>query len=75
MHVIDLAQAEAHFAELLGRVQAGEEILVTRADVPVARIMPAALQTKRPRFGAGKDLLRVGNDFDEPLADFAPYAG
>jgi hypothetical protein len=39
--------------------------------VPVARIMPAAPEPKRPRFGAcaGKDLLRVGNDFDEPLAD------
>ncbi len=48
---------------------------MTPADVPVARIMPAAPQTKRPRFGAGKDLLRVGNDFDEPLEDFAPYAG
>jgi prevent-host-death family protein len=75
MHVIDFAQAEAHFAELLGRVQAGEEIVVTRADVPVARIMPAAPQTKRPRFGAGKDLLRTGSDFDEPLADFTPYTG
>jgi prevent-host-death family protein len=73
MHVIDFAQAQAQFAELLGRVQAGEEILVTRADVPVARIMPAALQPKRPCFGAAKGLLRVGSDFDEPLADFAPY--
>ena len=72
MHVIDFAQAEARFAELLGRVQAGEEILVTRADVPVARIVPAAPQTKRPRFGAGKDLLSVGNDFDEAVAAFAP---
>lgn len=75
MHVIDFAQAEAHVSELLGRVQAGEEILVTRADVPVARIMPAGPQQKRPRFGAAKDLLRVSDDFDEPLADFASYTG
>jgi hypothetical protein len=27
------------------------------------------------RYGAGKDLLRAGSDFDEPLADFAPYTG
>jgi prevent-host-death family protein len=75
MHVVDFAQAEARFAELLERVQAGEEILVTRANVPVARITPAAPRCNRPRFGAGKDLLRVGADFDEPLADFAPYTG
>lgn len=75
MHVSDFAQAQAQFAELLGRVQAGEEIVVTRADVPVARITPAVPQQKRPRFGAAKGLLRVGNDFDEPLADFAQYTG
>ena len=68
MHVIDFAQAEAHFAELLRRVQAGKEIVVMRADVPVARITPVAPQTKRPRFGAGKGQLRAGSDFEEPLA-------
>lgn len=75
MHVVDFAQAEARFAELLGRVQAGEEVIVTRANVPVARITPAVPRNNRPRFGAAKDLFRVAADFDEPLADFAPYAG
>ena len=75
MHVVDFAQAEARFAELMGRVQAGEEVLVTRANVPVARILPAAPRYNRPRFGAAKDLFRVAADLDEPLADFAPYTG
>jgi prevent-host-death family protein len=75
MHVVDLAQAEASFAELLGRVQAGEEVIVTRGNVPVARITPATPRTNRPRFGAAKNLFRVAADFDEPLADFAPYTG
>jgi len=75
MHVVDFAQAEARFAELLSRVQAGEEILVTRANVPVARITPATPRHNRPRFGAAKDLFRVADDFDEPLEDFAPYTG
>jgi antitoxin (DNA-binding transcriptional repressor) of toxin-antitoxin stability system len=48
---------------------------VTRANVPVARITPAAPRHNRPRFGAAKDLFRVAADFDEPLADFAPYTG
>lgn len=39
------------------------------------RAMPAGPQPNRPRFGARKDLLRSGTDFDEPLADFAPYTG
>jgi prevent-host-death family protein len=73
MHVVDFAQAEARFAELLGRVQAGEEVIVTRANVPIARITPAAPSQNRPRFGAAKELLRVAEDFDAPLADFAAY--
>ena len=32
--------AKVHFGELLGRVQQGEEILITRYDKPVARIVP-----------------------------------
>ena len=52
MHVVDVAQAEARFAELLGRVQAGEEVLLTRADEPVARLLPAGTSSRRPRFGA-----------------------
>lgn len=73
MHVVDVAQAEARFAELLGRVQAGEEVLLTRADEPVARLLPAGNSSRRPRFGAAKDLLHVREDFDEPLEDFTPY--
>jgi prevent-host-death family protein len=73
MHVVDVAQAEARFAELLGRVQAGEEVLLTRADEPVARLLPAGSSSRRPRFGAAKDLLHARDDFDEPLNDFAPY--
>jgi prevent-host-death family protein len=48
MHIVDVAQAEARFAELLGRVQAGEEILLTRADEPVARILPAGGTPRKP---------------------------
>jgi prevent-host-death family protein len=75
MHVVDFAQAEASLAELLGRVQAGEVVIVTRANVPVACFTPAAPRNNRPRFGAAKDLFRVAVDFNEPLADFAPYTG
>lgn len=73
MQVVDVAQAEAQFAELLRRVQAGEEVVVTDADQPVARIVPAGASSRRPRFGSAKGLLHAHDDFDEPLADFAPY--
>lgn len=63
------------FAELLRRVRAGEEVLVTQANEPVARIIPAMVSRSRPRFGVAKGLLHVHDDFEEPLEDFTPYTG
>jgi prevent-host-death family protein len=41
MKTISLAEAKTHLSELLDRVQAGEEVLVTRHGRPVARIQGA----------------------------------
>ncbi|MGH6877861.1 MAG: type II toxin-antitoxin system Phd/YefM family antitoxin [Rhizomicrobium sp.] len=50
---INVAEAKAHFSELLDRAARGEEIVVARAGKPVARIMPLASPPKRP-FGIAK---------------------
>lgn len=73
MHKIDVAEATIRFAELLRRVQAGEEVVVTEEDAPIARIVPAGAAAHKARFGAARGLLQVRDDFDEPLEDFAPY--
>jgi prevent-host-death family protein len=44
---VNLAQAKAHLSELLDKVEAGEEIVVTRHGRPVARIL-AASPPKQP---------------------------
>ncbi len=40
MTTMSAFKAKLHFGEVLGRVQKGEEILITRYDKPVARIVP-----------------------------------
>ncbi|MBK5966031.1 prevent-host-death protein [Thiocystis minor] len=40
MEQIQIAQAKAHFSELLERVEAGEEIVITRRSKPIARLIP-----------------------------------
>jgi prevent-host-death family protein len=44
---VNLAQAKAHLSELLDKVEAGEEVVVTRHGRAVARILSAA-RPKRP---------------------------
>ena len=45
MVTVNLAHAKAHLSELLDRVEAGEEVVITRRGRAVAHISPAA----RPR--------------------------
>lgn len=41
-------EAKTHLSELLGKVAEGEEVLITRYDAPVARIVPVERERKRP---------------------------
>ena len=37
---IGLAEAKAHLSQVLDRVEAGEELVITRRGKPVARVVP-----------------------------------
>ncbi|MBS4098267.1 MAG: type II toxin-antitoxin system Phd/YefM family antitoxin [Sulfuricella sp.] len=40
MQTISLAEAKSHLSEILNRVEAGEEVVITRHGQPVARVSP-----------------------------------
>jgi prevent-host-death family protein len=44
---VNIAVAKAHLSALVDRAAAGEEIILSRAGRPVARLMPLAEQTPR----------------------------
>lgn len=63
-----ISEARAQFSELLKRAQAGEEILITHGNDPVARIVPA--ETRKPRRpGILRELL--GDMTDQQISDLA----
>ncbi len=47
MVTVNLAQAKAHLSDILKKVEAGEEVVITRRGRPVARLSAVALP-KRP---------------------------
>jgi len=51
--VINVHEAKTHFSKLLRRVQNGQPIIIAKANVPIARIVPlnVATPSRRP-FGA-----------------------
>ena len=40
MHTVSVAEAKAHLSELLSKVEAGEELQITRRGRVVARLIP-----------------------------------
>ncbi len=65
MDCVNVHQAKTHLSRLLERVERGEEIVIARNGKPVARLVPVAGQPRKP--GMYKGLIRIGDDFDDPL--------
>ena len=47
METVGLFEAKTKLSELIDRVESGEELLITRHGVPVARLVPAGRATRR----------------------------
>jgi prevent-host-death family protein len=45
---VSLAEAKAHLSGLLDRVEAGEEVVITRRGKPVARLAPEGPAKRKP---------------------------
>jgi prevent-host-death family protein len=75
MSSVTLEEAQANLAQLIGKLQPGEEIIITSGNRPVARLIGEAKQTQQPRKpGTLKGtVLYMAPDFDAPLEDFKEY--
>jgi prevent-host-death family protein len=66
---IDVHEAQTHLVELLSLVTAGTEIILTKGNTPLARIVPLA-NAPTPRVGGlHPEAIWTSEDFDEPLAE------
>ena len=66
MSSINVHQAKTHLSQLLRRVAAGEEITISNAGKPVARLVPIDGGKKR-HLGTDKGAFKVPDDFNDPL--------
>ena len=76
MTQIAMEETEAKVAGLIRQALAGEEVIITRNNQPVARIVSIPQEEPRPhaRRGSAKGLvLYMADDFDAPLDDFKEY--
>lgn len=71
-------EATAKLPELIDEAaRSGEEVVILRGNIAVARIVPVTENAQRPvgkrQFGSARGLIRMAEDFDAPLDDFKEY--
>ncbi len=66
---INVHEAKTHFSRLIERVLAGEEIVISRAGNPVAKLVPVDKKTSRRAPGSARGQVVVAEDFDAPLPE------
>jgi prevent-host-death family protein len=64
---VNVHDAKTHLSRLLVRVEAGEEILISRAGRPIARLVPLRRARGRRRPGRFVGKGRIADDFNAPL--------
>ncbi|MEA5599000.1 MAG: type II toxin-antitoxin system Phd/YefM family antitoxin [Richelia sp. RM2_1_2] len=69
MYNTELPTNQSDFAELLRRVLAGEEVVLSQAGNPVARIVPVTRQPSPRIPGLDRGKVVIAPDFDEPLPE------
>lgn len=65
---LNIHEAKTHLSRYLGRIEAGETILLCKRNVPIAEIRPIDRRRTEPReLGFMRGTLEVGDAFFEPL--------
>ncbi len=68
-YVFNLYEAKTSLSHLVDRAAAGEEIVIAKAGVPLAKLIPVRRSQKHRKPGGWKGRMRIAKNFDEPLPE------
>lgn len=60
-------EAKTHLSRLLDQVAAGDEVVIAKAGVPVARLVPVVVPLDQRPLGTEQGRVFIAEDFDAPL--------
>lgn len=67
----NIHEAKTNLSKLIERVEHGEEIIISRAGQPVAKIIPLGRQARVASFGSLKGKIVLSDDWDSPQTNEA----
>lgn len=67
MHITNISEAKASLSRLVDKVMQGEEVIISKAGKPVAKLVPYHLDTSPRQLGVGhwQGQIWLADDFDE----------
>ncbi|MFJ4842364.1 type II toxin-antitoxin system Phd/YefM family antitoxin [Streptomyces sp. NPDC088746] len=68
-------EAKTHFSRILQQVETGEEVVISRAGEPVAKVVPLHPKVRRTGRGSLRGQIHIPDDFDELPDDIAEAFG
>lgn len=76
MTTVNVHEAKTTLSELIARVEAGEEVVIARANKPVVRLVPVDSRPQKRVLGLNASPgAWIADDFDAPMADEALWYG
>ena len=74
MTQVTIHEAKTHLSRLIKQVLSGEEVVIAKGKNPLVKIIPLPNGHIKRKTGTHKSLLiRMDDDFNEPLEDFNEY--
>jgi prevent-host-death family protein len=67
MGSVNVHEAKTHLSRLLERVEKGEEVVIARVGMPVARLVPYSERLAHRVAGEDVGAVIIADDFDAPL--------
>ena len=72
----NIHEAKSQLSRLIERALAGEEVIISKAGKPIARLVPYRTSKQARRLGPWKGRVRIAPDFDElPASVAAAFRG
>jgi prevent-host-death family protein len=74
-HQYNVHEAKTHFSRILAQVAAGEEVVISKAGEPVAKVVPLRPKVQRSGRGSLRGQIRIADDFDDLPDEIADALG
>jgi prevent-host-death family protein len=65
----NIHEAKTNLSRIIDRVEHGEEIIISRAGTPVAKVVPLQPRARRTARGTLAGSLRLADDWDSPAVN------